>query len=60
MQATKRKIDIDYTKYDFRDEVKYVYQSKRGLSREVVEEISYWKNEPEWMRQFRLHSLPLF
>ena len=60
MQATKRKIDIDYTKYDFRDEVKYVYQSKRGLSREVVEEISYWKNEPEWMRQFRLHSLEVF
>ena len=60
MQATKRKIDIDYTKYDFKDEVKYVYQSKRGLSREVVEEISYWKNEPEWMRQFRLHSLEVF
>ncbi|CUS96344.1 hypothetical protein JGI22_00195, partial [Candidatus Kryptobacter tengchongensis] len=42
MQATERKIDIDYTRYDFKDEIKYIYQAKRGLSREVVEEISYW------------------
>jgi len=60
VKTQKPKIDLDYTRYDFKDEVKYVYQAKRGLSREVVEEISYWKNEPDWMRRFRLHSLEVF
>ena len=32
----------------------YVFKSKRGLSAEVVEEISAHKNEPDWMRKFRL------
>lgn len=60
MPKTTNQIDLDYTKYDFKDEIKYVYQSKRGLSKEIVEEISYWKNEPDWMRKFRLHSLNVF
>ncbi len=37
-------------KFGFHDDVKPVYQSKPGLSREVVEEISYLKGEPDWMR----------
>lgn len=31
-----------------------------GLSRSVVEQISHWKNEPDWMRQFRLRALEIF
>jgi Fe-S cluster assembly scaffold protein SufB len=38
----------------------YAFKSKRGLSREVVEQISEMKGEPAWMRQFRLKSLDLF
>jgi Fe-S cluster assembly protein SufB len=38
----------------------YAFKSKRGLSREVVEQISEMKGEPDWMRQFRLKSLELF
>src|SRR3989449_8860338 len=34
----------------------YVFEPKKGLSREVVEEISYMKSEPEWMRKFRLKA----
>src|SRR5436305_2363638 len=49
-------IGNDY-KYGFRDEENYVFKSERGLSREVVEAISEHKNEPEWMRKFRLRSL---
>jgi Fe-S cluster assembly protein SufB len=52
-------IGNDY-KYGFRDEENYVFKSERGLSREVVESISEHKNEPEWMRKFRLKSLEYF
>ena len=52
-------IGSDY-KYGFRDEENYVFKSRRGLSPEVVEEISAHKNEPEWMRKFRLKSLEYF
>src|SRR5690242_15373036 len=38
----------------------YAFKSKKGLSREVVEQISEMKGEPAWMRQFRLKSLDHF
>jgi Fe-S cluster assembly protein SufB len=34
--------------------------AKRGISREVVEEMSRMKEEPEWMRAKRLKSLEIF
>jgi Fe-S cluster assembly protein SufB len=46
--------------YDFRDDVKPVFKAKKGLSHEVVDQISSIKNEPEWMRQFRHESLDIF
>ena len=42
------------------DDVDYVYRAERGLSQRIVEEISDFKNEPRWMRQFRLDSLKHF
>jgi len=51
---------LDYSKYDFKEDTKYVYVAEKGLSRSVVEEISRIKGEPEWMRKFRLHSLDVF
>lgn len=51
---------LDYSKYDFKEDTKYVYVAEKGLSRSVVEEISRIKGEPEWMRKFRLHSLEVF
>jgi Fe-S cluster assembly protein SufB len=47
-------------KYGFKDPEKIFYQTKPGLSLAVVEEISYVKNEPNWMREFRLKSLEIF
>src|ERR687886_571317 len=38
----------------------YFYKSGRGISHEVVEAISEHKNEPGWMRDFRLRSLEYF
>src|ERR671931_1371024 len=46
--------------YGFHDDIKPVFKAKRGLSREVVEEISAMKNEPAWMRKFRLRALEMF
>jgi Fe-S cluster assembly protein SufB len=47
-------------KYGFFDPEKYVFKAKRGLNPEVVKEISWMKNEPEWMTKFRLRSLQIF
>jgi Fe-S cluster assembly protein SufB len=47
-------------KYGFHDAEKFVFKAKKGLNKEVVEEISWMKNEPDWMRQFRLRSLEIF
>jgi Fe-S cluster assembly protein SufB len=37
-----------------------VFKSRKGLSHEIVEEISQMKGEPQWMRDFRHKSLDLF
>ncbi|MFN2196751.1 MAG: Fe-S cluster assembly protein SufB [Anaerolineales bacterium] len=47
-------------KYGFRDPDTYVFQSQRGLNREVVEQISFMKGEPQWMLEFRLKALEHF
>jgi hypothetical protein len=46
--------------YGFHDDNTPVFKAKRGLSRAVVEEISDMKNEPDWMRKFRLRALEMF
>ncbi len=48
-------------KYGFRDEdAEYEFVVPKGLSREIVEAISYYKNEPDWMRKIRLQALEIF
>jgi|GEM_PF-2590 len=48
-------------KYGFRDEdAEYEFVVPKGLSREVVEAISHYKGEPEWMRKIRLQALEIF
>jgi Fe-S cluster assembly protein SufB len=42
--------------YGFHDEHEPVFKSRRGLSEEVVREISAHKREPEWMTDFRVRS----
>ncbi|MGC4108494.1 MAG: Fe-S cluster assembly protein SufB [Thermomicrobiales bacterium] len=58
--VAKAQVEIGDYKYGFHDEEDYVFKSKKGLTRKVVEEISYMKNEPDWMREFRLKSLDHF
>jgi Fe-S cluster assembly protein SufB len=52
-------IGNDY-KYGFRDEEDYIFKSGRGLTKEIVTQISKMKEEPEWMLKFRLRALEIF
>ncbi|MBI2660365.1 Fe-S cluster assembly protein SufB [Candidatus Woesearchaeota archaeon] len=52
--------DKDYSRYGFHDKEEFVFKAKRGLSKEIVEQISKIKKEPEWMLKFRLKSLEEF
>jgi Fe-S cluster assembly protein SufB len=47
-------------RFGWHDSANYVFEPKKGLSEEVVEEISYLKSEPDWMRKFRLKALRHF
>ena len=61
MNTNSKTLDsIGEYKYGFRDPDTYVFKSKKGLSREVVEQISSMKGEPEWMLEFRLKALEHF
>ena len=55
-------INADYKeKYGFFDpENAYAFKAPKGLTRELVEQISEFKNEPAWMREFRLKALEHF
>lgn len=37
-----------------------MYKTKKGINAQVVAEISAYKQEPQWMRKFRLSSFKLF
>ncbi len=54
-----QQFDITY-KYGFHDKIKPFFSTPKGLSPKVVEEISYQKNEPQWMRDKRLRALDVF
>src|ERR671922_2020555 len=51
----------DYAeRYGFHDAENYLYKAPKGINREIVEKISEYKNEPQWMREFRLKALEHF
>ena len=52
--------DIDRSLYDFRNEDKDAYRIQQGLTRDIVEQISREKHDPDWMREFRLKSLEIY
>jgi Fe-S cluster assembly protein SufB len=61
-QQEVSRINADYEeKFGFHDpETGYAYKSPKGLSREVVESISEYKDEPQWMRDFRIKAYEHF
>ncbi|MDA1014048.1 MAG: Fe-S cluster assembly protein SufB [Planctomycetota bacterium] len=57
----KSEVETDAYEYGFHYPTnEYVFTSRKGLDREIVEQISEMKNEPQWMRDFRLDALQTF
>ncbi|HEV2820548.1 MAG TPA: Fe-S cluster assembly protein SufB, partial [Solirubrobacteraceae bacterium] len=60
-QQSLQGINADYTeRYGFHDAENYLYKAPKGINREIVEKISEFKSEPQWMRDFRLKALDHF
>ena len=58
---SKTQIDeINRNIYDIKNQDNYEFKMKKGLSREIVEEISKRKNEPDWMLEIRLKALEMY
>lgn len=57
MATTTEIITDEYkTKYGFSDPTPYLQQGLKGISEEVVKEISRIRDEPTWMEEFRLKA----
>ena len=52
--------DINRNIYDIKNKDDYEFKMKKGLNREIVEEISAKKNDPDWMREIRLKALETY
>ncbi|MCL5983714.1 MAG: Fe-S cluster assembly protein SufB [Candidatus Thermoplasmatota archaeon] len=59
-QSTAEFSPLDYTRYDFKNPETYKLRTAKGLTREIVEQISDWKKEPDWMREYRLRAFEHF
>lgn len=56
----KKMPEMEAYKYGFRDDHQSIFDTGKGLTPEIVTEISRIKNEPQWMLDFRLKSLEIF
>ena len=52
--------DIDRNIYDIKNDEKDAYRIEEGLTPEIVEKLSKEKNDPDWMREFRLNALKIY
>lgn len=57
---TVEQLGLEEYKYHFITEGRPVFKAQRGLSEEVVRQISMHKEEPEWMLKFRLKALAIY
>jgi Fe-S cluster assembly protein SufB len=60
MTAKDIKFQDEQDKYGFKDEDVSILKTPVGLNEDVVRAISKYKNEPEWMLEFRLKALKAF
>ena len=59
MKKTKLE-EVNRNIYDIKNEDKYEYKIKKGLTKEIIGEISKQKQDPEWMKEFRLKALEVY
>ena len=52
--------EINRNIYDIKNKDDYDYKIKKGLTKEIIEEISKQKNDPDWMREIRLKALDVY
>ena len=52
--------NVDRSIYDIKDKLDPSYIVQSGLTEDIILEISKEKNDPEWMRDFRLKSLEIY
>ncbi len=56
----KKTVIDDHYKYGFHKPESYVFKSERGLNSRVIDQISWHKSEPTWMRDFRKKSYQIY
>ena len=52
--------EINRNIYDIKNKDEYDYKIQKGLTPEIIKEISKQKNDPEWMKEFRLKALEVY
>ena len=52
--------EINRNIYDIKNKDDYDFKMNKGLNKEIVEEISRQKNEPDWMLEIRLKALETY
>ena len=50
----------EINKYNFVTKTKGVFRARKGIDAEIVAQISEMKDEPAWMRDYRLDALKIF
>ena len=64
MSETRKNNEAIYSqddyKYGFHDDIESIIDTGKGISEEVVRKISAYKNEPEWMLEYRLKAYRAF
>lgn len=52
--------EMDRGVYDIKNEFRYSSKTEKGITRDIVMQISKEKNEPDWMLELRLQALEIF
>ena len=52
--------EVNRNIYDIKNKDEYDYKIKKGLTPEIIEEISKQKDDPRWMKEFRLKALEVY
>jgi Fe-S cluster assembly protein SufB len=60
MAATDIGLDLSKYSLGWSDEEDYVFKPKKGINEELINEMSWMKGEPDWMRKLRIKSLKYF
>ena len=60
MSKSNKIQEVNQNIYDFKNDDDYDYKIQKGLTRNIVEEISRMKNEPSWMLELRLKALETY